>query len=127
MSVDQQMFNKGLGIRREIFGAELADKTFAAADDFNRPFEELVNQYCFGETWGRPGLERKIRSIITIAMLTALNRPNQLRGHIRGAITNGVSKDEIREVFMHAAIYCGVPAGVESFRIAREVFLELGI
>jgi len=125
--VDKQMFEKGLGLRREMFGAELADKTWASADDFNRPFEELVNQYCFGEIWGRPGLDRKTRSIITLSMLTGLNRPNQIRAHVRGAIANGVSKSELQEVFLQAAIYCGVPAAVESFRIAREVFQEMGI
>lgn len=125
--MDKQMFEKGLGLRREMFGAELADKTWASADDFNRPFEELVNQYCFGEIWGRPGLDRKTRSIITLSMLTGLNRPNQIRAHVRGAIANGVSKSELQEVFLQAAIYCGVPAAVESFRIAREVFQEMGI
>ena len=125
--MDKQMVEKGLGIRRDIFGAELADKAWAAADDFNRPFEELVNQYCFGEIWGRPGLDRKTRSIVTLSMLTGLNRPNQIRAHVRGAITNGVSKDEIKELFLQAAIYCGVPTAVDSFRIAREVFEEMGI
>jgi 4-carboxymuconolactone decarboxylase len=120
-------FEKGLAIRREMFGAELADKTWASADDFNRPLEELVNQYCFGEIWTRPGLDRKTRSIVTLSMLTGLNRPNQIRAHVRGTISNGVSKEEIRELFLQAAIYCGVPAAVDSFRIAREVFQEMGI
>lgn len=120
-------FEKGLAIRGEMFGAEFAEKTWAAADDFNRPFEELVNQYCFGEIWSRPGLDRKTRSIITLSMLTGLNRPNQIRAHVRGAIANGVSKAEIQELFLQAAIYCGVPAAVDSFRIAREVFQEMGI
>ena len=92
--MEKQAFEKGLSIRRDIFGAELADKTWAAADDFNRPFEELVNQYCFGEIWARPGLDRKTRSIVTLSMLTGLNRPNQIRAHVRGAIANGVSKAE---------------------------------
>lgn len=121
------MFEKGMTIRRDMFGAELADKAWAATDDFNRPFEELVNQYCFGEIWGRPGLDRKTRSIVTLSMLTGANRPNQIRGHVRGAIANGVTKEEIQEVFLQAAIYCGVPAAVDSFRIAREVFKEMGI
>ena len=121
------MFDKGLTIRGEIFGAELAEKNWAAADDFNRPFEELINQYCFGEIWGRPGLDRKTRSIVTLSMLTGLNRPNQIRAHVKGAIANGVSKDELKELFLQAAIYCGVPAAVDSFRIAREVFQEKGI
>jgi len=125
--LDQPTFEKGLAIRRDMFGAELADKAWAAADDFNRPFEELVNQYCFGEIWSRPGLDRKTRSIVTLSMLTGLNRPNQIRAHVRGAISNGVSKQEIQELFLQAAIYCGVPAAVDSFRIAREVFQEMGI
>ncbi len=125
--MDKQMFDKGMNIRREIFGEDLADKPWAAADDFNRPFEELVNQYCFGEVWGRPGLDRKTRSIVTLSMLTGLNRPNQIRIHVRGAIVNGVSKEELKELFLHSAIYCGVPAALESFRIAREVFQEMGI
>jgi len=120
-------FEKGFALRREMFGAELADKNWAAADDFNRPFEELVNEYCFGEIWARPGLDRKTRSIVTLSMLTGLNRPNQIRAHVRGAIANGVSKAEIQEVFLQAVIYCGVPAAVDSFRIAREVFQEMGI
>ncbi len=125
--MDKQKVEAGLSIRRDMFGAELADKAWAAADDFNRPFEELVNQYCFGEIWSRPGLNRKTRSIICLSMLTGLNRPNQIRAHVRGAINNGVSKEEIKEIFLQAAIYCGVPAAVDSFRIAKEVFQEMGI
>jgi 4-carboxymuconolactone decarboxylase len=125
--MEKQMFDKGIAIRGEMFGAEAVDKTWAAADEFNRPFEELVNQYCFGEIWGRPGLDRKTRSIVTLSMLTGLNRPNQIRAHVKGAIANGVSKEELQELFLQAAIYCGVPAAVDSFRIAREVFKEMGI
>jgi 4-carboxymuconolactone decarboxylase len=125
--MEKQMFDKGIAIRRDIFGPDLADKAWASADDFNRPFEELVNQYCFGEIWGRPGLDRKTRSIVTLSMLTGLNRPNQIRAHVKGAIANGVSKEELKELFLQAAIYCGVPAAVDSFRIAREVFKEMGI
>jgi 4-carboxymuconolactone decarboxylase len=125
--MEKEMFDKGLSIRGEIFGAELAGKTWAGADDFNRPFEELINQYCFGEIWGRPGLDRKTRSIVTLSMLTGLNRPNQIRAHVKGAIANGVSKEELKELFLQAAVYCGVPAAVDSFRIAREVFQEMGI
>ena len=121
------MFDKGLSIRGEIFGADLAQKAWAAADDFNRPFEELVNQYCFGEIWGRPGLDRKTRSIVTLSMLTGLNRPNQIRAHVKGAIANGVSKEEISEVLLHAMIYCGVPKAVEGFRSAQEVLREMGL
>lgn len=125
--MDQSTVEKGLAVRREMFGAEPVAKTWAAADDFNRPFEELVNQYCFGEIWSRPGLDRRTRSIVTLSMLTGLNRPNQIRAHVRGAISNGVTKAEIQELFLQAAIYCGVPAAVDSFRIAREVFQEMGI
>ena len=125
--MEKEMFDKGIGIRGEMFGADSVEKTWAAADEFNRPFEELVNQYCFGEIWSRPGLDRKTRSIVTLSMLTGLNRPNQIRAHVRGAIANGVSKQEIQELFLQAAIYCGVPAAVDSFRIAREVFKEMGI
>ncbi len=125
--MEKQMFDKGMTIRGDMFGAELAQKAYAATDDFNRPFEELVNQYCFGEIWGRPGLDRKTRSIVTLSMLCGLNRPNQIRAHVKGAIANGVSKEELKELFLQAAIYCGVPAAVDSFRIAREVFQEMGI
>lgn len=126
-ALDKSTVEKGLALRREMFGAEPVAKTWAAADDFNRPFEELVNQYCFGEIWARPGLDRRTRSIVTLSMLTGLNRPNQIRAHVRGAISNGVTKAEIQELFLQAAIYCGVPAAVDSFRLAREVFQEMGI
>ena len=127
MSVDQQMFEKGLSIRREVLGAEYVDNAMAAADDFNRPLQELVTQYCWGEIWGRPGLDRKTRSLINLAMISALNRPHEVKTHVRGALNNGLTKDQIREVFLQVAIYCGVPAAVDSFRIAREVFKEMGI
>jgi 4-carboxymuconolactone decarboxylase len=124
--MDKEMFEKGLGIRRAVLGAEFVDNAFAAADDFNRPLQELVTQYCWGEVWGRPELDRKTRSLLNLAMLSALNRPHEVKLHIRGALTNGVTKDEIREVFLQVAIYCGVPAAVDSFRIAKEVFKEMG-
>ena len=120
-------FQRGFANRKAVLGGAHVDKSWAAADDFNRPLEELVNQYCFGEIWSRPGLDRRTRSIVTLSMLTGLNRPNQIRAHVRGAIANGVTKEEIKELFLQAAIYCGVPAAVDSFRIAREVFQEMGI
>jgi 4-carboxymuconolactone decarboxylase len=86
-----------------------------------------VTEYCWGEVWGRPGLERKTRSLLNLAMLSALNRPHEIKMHIRGALANGVTKDEIKEVFLQVAIYCGVPAAVDSFRIARDVFKEMGV
>jgi 4-carboxymuconolactone decarboxylase len=125
--MNKDAFDRGMNIRREIFGPEFSDQALAAADDFNRPLEEIVTEYCFGEIWAGPGLDRKTRSIITLAMLSGLNRTNQIRAHIRGALNNGVTKDQIQEVFLQVAIYCGVPAAVDSFRIAREVFKELGV
>jgi 4-carboxymuconolactone decarboxylase len=118
------LFDKGLRIRREVLGAEHVERSLAGADDFSRPLQELITEYCWGKIWGRPGLERKIRSMLNLAMLTALNRPHELKLHIRGALNNGVTKDEMKEVFLQAGIYCGVPAAVESFRVAREVFAE---
>jgi 4-carboxymuconolactone decarboxylase len=125
--VDRPMFEKGLKIRREVLGAEYVDKAIASADDFNRPLQELVTQYCWGEIWGRPGLDRKTRSLINLAMISALNRPHEVRMHIKGALNNGLTKDDIKEVFLQVAIYCGVPAAVDSFRTAQEVFKELGV
>jgi 4-carboxymuconolactone decarboxylase len=124
--VDKETFEKGLAIRRSVLGADFVDTQFATADDFNRPLQELVTQYCWGEIWGRPGLEKKTRSLLNLAMLSALNRPHEIKAHVKGALANGVTKDEIKEVFLQVAIYCGVPAAVDSFRIAREVFKEMG-
>ena len=125
--MDKEMFEKGLAIRRQVLGAEFVDNAFATADSFNKEFQELVTQYCWGEIWGRPGLDKKTRSMLNLAMLSALNRPHEIKLHVRGALNNGLSKDDIKEVFMQVAIYCGVPAGVDGFRIAREVFKEMGI
>ena len=125
--MDKEMFEKGLAIRGEVLGADYVDNAIKSADDFSRPLQELVTQYCWGEVWGRPGLDRKTRSFINLAMITALNRPHEVKMHIKGALNNGLTKDDIKEVFLQVAIYCGVPAAVDSFRIAREVFKELGI
>lgn len=124
--MNQELFDKGLKVRREVLGAQYVDKAVASADDFNRPLQELVTQYCWGEIWNRPGLDRRTRSLLNLAMLTALNRPHELALHVKGALNNGVTKEEIAEVFLQASIYCGVPAGVDSFRIARQVFDENG-
>jgi 4-carboxymuconolactone decarboxylase len=118
------MYEKGLRNRKSVLGADYVEKAINAADDFNRPFQELVTTYCWGEIWGREELPRKIRSMLNIAMLTALNRPHELKLHLRGALNNGVSRTEIREVLMQTAIYCGIPAAVDAFRSAREVFNE---
>jgi 4-carboxymuconolactone decarboxylase len=125
--MDKELFDKGLKTRREVLGAEYVDAAIQNADDFNLPMQELVTQYCWGDVWNRPGLDRRTRSFLNLAMLTALNRPHELRLHLRGAINNGLTKDEIREVFLQAAFYCGVPAAIDSFRTAREVFKEMGI
>lgn len=124
--MNKELFEKGLGIRREVLGADYVNNSINTADDFNRPFQELVTEYCWGAVWGRPGLPRKTRSMLNLAMLVALNRPHELKLHLKGALTNGVSKDEIQEVLMQTAIYCGVPAAVDAFRTAREVFKEVG-
>ncbi len=125
MAGRESLFETGLRLRREVLGAEYVDRALQSADDFNRPFQELVTEYCWGAIWSRPGLSRPTRSLITLAMLTALNRPHELELHIRGALNNGVSREEIREVFLQAAIYCGVPAALDAFRVARKVFAEL--
>lgn len=125
--MNQELFERGLAIRKSVLGADYVDKALAAVDDFNRPLQELTTEYCWGWCWGREGLDKKTRSIINLAMLSALNRPHEIKVHVRGAIANGLSKDEIREIFLQVAVYCGVPAGVDSFRIAKEVFAEMGI
>jgi 4-carboxymuconolactone decarboxylase len=120
MSEQDPSYKTGMQIRREMFGAGGAEERVAAATPFNRPFEDLVTRYCFGDTWGRPGLDRKTRSMITLAALTALVRPNQLKIHVRGALANGVTPEEIREILLHTSIYAGIPAGVEAFNAAME-------
>lgn len=122
--MDQKTFDTGLEIRSSVLGKSHVEKSLRSADDFNRPFQELVTEYCWGAVWGRDGLSRKTRSLLNLAMLGALNRPHELNMHVKGALRNGVSKGEIREVFMQLAIYAGVPAGVEAFRIAREALAE---
>jgi len=123
--VNKELFEKGLAIRKSVLGAEYVEKSIAAADDFNRPMQELTTEYCWGWCWGREGLDKKTRIIINLAMISALNRPNELKMHVKGAIRNGLTKEEIREILLQVAIYCGIPAGVDSFRIAKEAFAEL--
>jgi 4-carboxymuconolactone decarboxylase len=114
-------FTAGMKIRREMFGPGGAEERFAQATDFNRPLEEIVTRYCFGETWSRPGLDRKTRSLLTLAALTALSKPNQIKVHVAGALANGCSVEEIRETFLHTMVYAGIPCGVEAFNAAAEV------
>ncbi len=125
--MNKELFEKGLKVRREVLGKEYVDKSIATATDFNRPMQELVTEYCWGEVWNRPGLSRRERSMLNLAMLTALNRPHEIKMHVAGALNNGLTPDDIREVLLQTAIYCGVPAAIDSFRIAKEVFSEKGI
>jgi 4-carboxymuconolactone decarboxylase len=119
------LFDDGLAVRKAVLGAEFVDKALSTADDFNRPLQQLVTEFCWGAVWTRKELPRKTRSMLNLAMLTALNRPHELRVHVQGAIRNGVTKEEIREVLMQATIYAGVPAGVDAFRVAREALAAL--
>jgi 4-carboxymuconolactone decarboxylase len=118
-------YDKGFEVRKAVLGTAYVDGAMKAADDFAKPFQDLVTEYCWGAVWGREELPRKTRSMLTLATLSVLNRPHELRTHIGAALTNGVTRDEIREIFMHVAVYAGVPAAVDSFRIAREMFAEL--
>ena len=117
--MDQKTHDKGLEIRKAVLGEAYVNNALKNADSFNKPFQELVTEYCWGAVWGREELPHKTRSMLNLAMISILNRPHELKAHIKGALTNGVSRDEIREIFMQVAIYGGVPAGVDSFRIAR--------
>ena len=124
---NDKAFTAGMNIRREMFGPGGAEERYAQATDFNRPLEEIVTRYCFGSVWGREQLTRGVRSMLTVAMLVALGRAQEIRVHVMGAINNGVSKDELREVLIHSAIYCGIPAAVDGFRNASAVLAELGL
>jgi len=122
-----EQYETGLRIRKEVLGEEYVDRALSSADAFNEDFQTFVTEYCWGAGWGRDGLEKKQRSLLNLAMLSALNRPTEFKIHLRGALTNGCSLDEIRDTLIQVAIYCGIPAGVEAFRLAREVFTEDGI
>jgi 4-carboxymuconolactone decarboxylase len=124
--MNKELFDKGLKTRREVLGAEYVDNAIKNADEFNQEMQELVTQYCWGDVWNRPGLDRRTRSFLNLAMLCALNRPHELKLHVRGALNNGLTKEEIKEVFLQVAIYCGVPAAIDAFRVAKETFKELG-
>jgi 4-carboxymuconolactone decarboxylase len=123
----QAAFDRGLAVRREVLGDEYVDKSLENTDDFSWPLQEYVTAHGWGASWVRPGLEKKTRSMLNLAMLTALNRATELKLHVRGALRTGVTKEEIREIFLHAAVYCGAPAALESFRAAKEVFAEDGV
>jgi 4-carboxymuconolactone decarboxylase len=123
--MSKETFDQGLAIRKEVLGAEHVERSLASADDFSRPYQELITEYCWGAVWGRPGLSRKTRSLLNLAMLTALNREDEFKLHVRAAFRNGVSREEICEVLLQTAIYCGVPAANSAFRQAREVFAQM--
>lgn len=123
--MDRETYQRGLHIRSEVLGEEYVNRALANADDFTGPLQDLVTEYCWGALWGRDELPRKTRSMLNLAMISVLNRPNELRMHVKAALTNGVTREEIREVFLQVAIYGGVPAAVDSFRIANEAFAEL--
>ncbi|WP_027530609.1 carboxymuconolactone decarboxylase family protein [Bradyrhizobium sp. WSM3983] len=123
--MDKKMHDKGLDIRKAVLGEAYVNNALKNVDDFNRPFQEMLNEYCWGTVWGREELPRKTRSMLNIAMIAILNRQHEFRAHLKGALTNGVTRDEIREILMQVAIYGGMPAAVDSFRIAREVFAEI--
>jgi 4-carboxymuconolactone decarboxylase len=119
------LFKQGLEVRREVLGADYVDASLARADDFNAVFQQMTTEIAWGMAWTRPGLDRKTRSIINLGMLSALNRGSELRLHLRAALTNGVTRDEIKEVLVQVGAYCGIPAALEAFKIATEVFKEV--
>jgi len=120
----QETYEEGLRVRREVLGASHVDKSLAEVSEFSRPIQELVTEYCWGVVWTRDGLPRKTRSLINLAMLTVLNRSHELGAHVRGAVTNGATEQEIQEVLLQTAIYVGVPAALDSFRIADKILKE---
>lgn len=123
---ESELFQKGLGARREVLGADYVDGSLAKADDFMMAFQRMTTEWAWGYAWMRPGLERKTRSMINLAMLTALSKPAELKLHVKGALANGVSVEEIKEILIHATVYCGIPAGLEAFKAAHEVLKAEG-
>jgi 4-carboxymuconolactone decarboxylase len=121
-----ELFERGLALRREVLGPDYVDKSLKAANDFMMAFQRMTTEWCWGYAWTRPGLDRKTRSLVNLAMLTALNRSPEIKLHVRGALNNGVTVDEIKEVLIHATIYCGIPAGLDAFKAANEVLKEVG-
>jgi len=115
-------FERGLATRRAVLGEAYVDRALSEADAFDWPMQKLTTEFCWDAVWNRPGLDRRSRSILNLGMIAALNRPHELRLHIRGALNNGLSLDEIREIFLQVSVYCGIPAGIDAFRTARQVF-----
>jgi len=123
--MNQDLYERGLEIRKAVLGEDYVAKSLAGADEFSRPMQELATEYCWGRVWSRPGLARRDRSLLNLGIISALNRPHELKIHVKGALTNGLTRAEICEVFLQVAIYCGLPAGIDSVRIAREAFAEI--
>jgi 4-carboxymuconolactone decarboxylase len=123
--VGQDRFDKGMKLRKQVLGADYVERSMAGADEFSLAMQELATEYCWGYVWTRPGLALRDRSLINIAMISALNRPHELKLHVKAALNNGVTREEIREVLLQVAAYCGVPAGIDGTRIAREAFAEV--
>lgn len=121
--MSDEIYATGLSIRKEVVGAEYVERSLAQADEFTKPLQDLVTEYCWGRVWGRDGLPRATRSLLNVAMLTALNRPHELKLHVTGALRNGCSAEEIREVLLQASIYCGVPAALDATRVAKEAIV----
>ncbi|CDO38591.1 carboxymuconolactone decarboxylase family protein [Novosphingobium sp. KN65.2] len=122
--MSEDRFERGLKLRKEVLGAAYVENAMARADEFTRPMQELSTTYCWGEIWSRPGLARRDRSLINLAMISALNRPHELRLHVKAALRNGLTYEEIREALLQVAVYCGIPAGIDSTRIASEAIAE---
>jgi 4-carboxymuconolactone decarboxylase len=121
------LFDRGLAVRREVLGPEYVDNSLKSTSDFMMAFQRITTEWCWGYAWTRPGLDRRTRSLINLAMLTALNRSPEVKLHVRGALNNGVTVDEIKEVLLHATVYCGIPAGLDAFKAANEVLKEAGV
>ncbi|UFZ06301.1 carboxymuconolactone decarboxylase family protein [Bradyrhizobium ontarionense] len=124
--MSDELFEQGLKVRREVLGADYVDGSLAKADDFMMAFQHITTEMCWGYAWTRPGLDRRTRSIINLAMLTALSKPSELKLHVKGALTNGLTVEEIKEILLHATVYCGIPAGLEAFKAAHEVLVAEG-
>lgn len=122
----ETLFQEGLNTRREVLGPEYVDGSLAKANDFMMAFQRITTEWCWGYAWNRPGLERKVRSMLNLAMLTALNRPAEIKLHVKGALNNGVTAEEIKEILLHATVYCGIPAGLDAFKVANQVLEEEG-
>jgi 4-carboxymuconolactone decarboxylase len=131
MSKDQEetmgeLFERGLALRREVLGAQYVDGSMKSANDFMMAFQHITTEWCWGYAWGRPALDKKTRSMLNLAMLTALGKAAEVKLHVRGAINNGLTVDDIKEVLLHATVYCGIPAGLDAFKAANEVLKEMG-